>query len=62
MRKNIVGRNDLKRYTLDEVKDKLIGKRGTARREEYELGLQRQILADTIDPLSSCKNPLHQEH
>lgn len=48
MRKRTVKENDLKIYTLDEVKDKLIGKRGTAKREAYERDLHVLILADTI--------------
>jgi HTH-type transcriptional regulator/antitoxin HipB len=38
-------------YTLEETKDKLIGKRGTAKREEYELDLSMDVLSDTIKRL-----------
>jgi HTH-type transcriptional regulator/antitoxin HipB len=43
--------DDLKIYTLEEAKDKLIGKRGTAKREEYELELSMDVLSDTIKRL-----------
>jgi HTH-type transcriptional regulator / antitoxin HipB len=42
---------DLKVYTLDEAKDKLIGKRGTDEREEYEMELSVDVLSDTIKRL-----------
>jgi hypothetical protein len=40
--------DDLRIYTLEEAKDKLIGKRGTAKRDEYELDLSMDVLSDTI--------------
>jgi hypothetical protein len=33
----------IKTYTLDEVKDKFIGKKGTLKRKIYEFGLQMYI-------------------
>ena len=38
----------VKRYTLDEVKDKFIGKRGTLEREEYERDLKMELIGDMI--------------
>lgn len=38
----------LKTYTLDEVTDKFIGKRGTAKREEFEYELKLDLLGEAI--------------
>ena len=38
----------MKSYTLDEVKDELIGKKGTDKREQYELDLHLDLLGDLI--------------
>ena len=38
----------VKSYTLDEVKDKLIGKKGTDKREQYELELRLDLFGDMI--------------
>ncbi len=38
----------MKSYTLEEAQDKVIGKRGTPRREEYETNVKWAILGDTI--------------
>jgi len=38
----------IKSYTLDEVKDKFIGKMGTKRREKYEFDLQLDIIGEVI--------------
>lgn len=43
-------------YTFDEIKDKHIGKVGTAHRDRYEAELQ-SFLADKAIP-SHCKNSL----
>ena len=37
----------MKRYTLDEAKDKLIGLKGTPEREEYEFELKFRDLSVT---------------
>ncbi|MBC6401798.1 MAG: helix-turn-helix transcriptional regulator [Ekhidna sp.] len=38
----------LKTYTLDEVTDKFIGKRGTAKREAFEYELKLDLLGEAI--------------
>jgi DNA-binding XRE family transcriptional regulator len=38
----------LKAYTLDQVKDEIIGKRGTAPREAYEFELNLELLGEMI--------------
>ena len=38
----------LKIYTLDQVKDELIGKRGTLARDKYEFELNLELLGDAI--------------
>ena len=38
----------IKTYSLDEVKDKFIGKKGTAKRELYEHELQMDVIGDLI--------------
>ena len=35
-------------YTLDEMKNKYIGERGTAEREAYEYELRMEIIGDMI--------------
>jgi len=39
----------MKRYTLDEVKDKFIGKRGAQAREQYELELKMEKFRSPLD-------------
>lgn len=39
---------DLKFYTLDEIKDKHIGKTGTPKRDLYEAELQASLVGETI--------------
>jgi HTH-type transcriptional regulator/antitoxin HipB len=41
-------KNNMKLYTLEEIKDKHIGKRGTKKRDLYELELQFEVLGDMI--------------
>ena len=38
----------LKVFSLDEVKDQLIGKKGTKKREQYELDLHLDLLGEMI--------------
>ena len=38
----------MKRYTLEEVEDKLIGLRGTLEREQYEFELKLELIGDMI--------------
>lgn len=39
-------KSKLKTYSLDEIKDSVIGKRGTYSRERYEKKLQMEIVRD----------------
>ena len=39
---------NIKRYTLDEVKDKFIGKIGTPKRDQYEFELQLDLIGEMI--------------
>jgi HTH-type transcriptional regulator/antitoxin HipB len=38
----------LKTYTLDQIKDEMIGKRGTFGRDEYEFELNLELLGEMI--------------
>ena len=38
----------MKQYTLDEVKDKFIGKSGTLERAQYEMDLKMELIGDMI--------------
>jgi HTH-type transcriptional regulator/antitoxin HipB len=38
----------IKVYTLDQIKDEMIGKRGTAKRDTYEFELNLEILGEMI--------------
>ena len=40
--------SNIKTYSLNEVKDKLIGKKGTERRDEYEAELRLDLLGEMI--------------
>ena|ERR1700722_10721942 len=48
--------NNLKIFTLDEVKDKLIGNRGTTKRELYEQDLQMELLGSTLKKIRLERN------
>jgi HTH-type transcriptional regulator / antitoxin HipB len=41
-------KNDMKTYSLDEMKDTLIGKRGSKARENYEIELSKGVLGSLI--------------
>lgn len=41
-------KNKMKLYSLDQIKDEVIGKRGTVRREKYEHNMQLELLGDVI--------------
>jgi HTH-type transcriptional regulator / antitoxin HipB len=43
-------------YTLDEIQDEFVGKRGTPNREKFEYELQMQILGDLICKARKMKN------
>jgi HTH-type transcriptional regulator / antitoxin HipB len=38
----------MKTYTLDEVQDKLLGKKGTVRRDKFEYELQMDLIGKAI--------------
>ena len=38
----------LKTYTFDQIKDEMVGKRGTPRRDEYEFELSLELLGEMI--------------
>jgi len=40
--------NNMKTYTLDEVKDKYIGKKGTSKRDSYENELRLDLIGEAI--------------
>lgn len=39
---------NLKTYTLDQIKDEMIGKRGTPKRDTYEFELSLELLGEMI--------------
>jgi len=49
-------KNKLKLYSLNEIKDEFIGKRGTAKREKYEAELQLELLGDVIKQVRRKRN------
>lgn len=49
-------KDKMKLYTMDQVKDKFIGKRGTAKREKYEQDLQMELLGDMIKQVRLERN------
>lgn len=52
---------NLKFYTLDEVKDKHIGKTGTPQREKYESELQSFLVGEAIKQARKAQNMTQQE-
>ena len=52
---------NLKFYTLDEVKDKHIGKTGTPQREKYESELQSFLVGEAIKKARKAQNMTQQE-
>lgn len=46
----------MKQYSLDEVEDVLIGKKGSLAREEYELELQLESIGSMIKTVRKKKN------
>ncbi len=38
----------IKTYTFDQIKDEMIGKRGTAKRDDYEFELNLELLGEMI--------------
>jgi DNA-binding XRE family transcriptional regulator len=51
----------MKTYTLDEVKDKLIGKVGTPRRDSYEYELQMDLIGGAIKQTRLERNLTQEE-
>jgi len=50
------GMEALKFYTLDEIKDKHIGKIGTPKRDQYEAELQSFLVGETIKKARKAQN------
>lgn len=50
----------MKSYTLDELTDKYIGKKGTVRRDQFEVDLKLEIIGDIIK-IARKKQQLTQE-
>ena len=46
----------MKLFTLDEIKDEFIGKRGSSKRDLYEQELQLEVLGDMIKQISLERN------
>ncbi|MBK7391153.1 MAG: helix-turn-helix transcriptional regulator [Bacteroidetes bacterium] len=46
----------MKLYTMDQVKDEFIGKRGSDKREKYEQELQLELLGDIIKQVRLERN------
>lgn len=46
----------MKQYTLDEVKDKFIGKSGTLERAQYEMDLKMELIGDMIRRIRKERN------
>lgn len=55
-KKKIKGKNKIKTYTLDDIKDKYIGKKGTEERELYERELQLEVIGEMIKKVRKERN------
>ncbi len=55
-----MAKNQMKSYTLDELTDKYIGKKGTVRRDQFEVDLKLEIIGDIIK-IARKKQQLTQE-
>jgi len=53
--------NEMKFYTLSEMKDKYIGKVGTSERDEYEYELQMEVLSKMIKTARQERNLTQEE-
>lgn len=51
----------LKKYTLDQVKDELIGKPGTPRRDAYEIELKLDLIGELIRETRKKRNLTQEE-
>jgi HTH-type transcriptional regulator/antitoxin HipB len=54
-------KSKMKLYTMDQVKEELIGKRGTVKREKYEQELQMELLGDIIKQVRQERNLTQEE-
>jgi HTH-type transcriptional regulator / antitoxin HipB len=52
----MAAKSTMKLYSLDEIKDEFIGKRGTVKRDQYEQELQLEILGDMIKQVRLERN------
>ncbi len=52
----MISKNKMKLYTMDEIKDEFIGKRGTGKRDRYEQELQMELLGDMIKQVRIERN------
>jgi HTH-type transcriptional regulator / antitoxin HipB len=53
--------NELKIFTLDEIKNEFIGEKGTEKRNRYEQELQLEILGDLIKKVRLERNLTQQD-
>lgn len=51
----------MKKYTLDQAKDKLIGKKGSPSREEYEFDLQMELIGMMIKKVRKDRSLTQEE-
>jgi len=51
----------MKKMTLDKVKDKYIGKKGTPKRDEYEFDLQIDLIGEMIKSVRKERNLTQEE-
>lgn len=51
----------MKRYTLEQTKDDLIGKIGTPERDQYEFELKLELIGDMIQQARKQRNLTQQE-
>ncbi len=51
----------MKRYTLEQTKDDLIGKIGTTERDQYEFELKLELIGDMIQEARKQRNMTQQQ-
>lgn len=51
----------MKRYTLEQTKDDLIGKIGTSERDQYEFELKLELIGDMIQEARKRRNMTQQQ-
>ena len=49
-------KKEMKKYTLDEVKDEFLGKKGSPNRDQYEYDLKMEILGELIKQTRKDRN------